>query len=471
MPYPTPTQYTEALQHPRTALFDLELKQGTVSLTPYGVPRPICGNFAVAYTVQVGSTKHAVRCFYRQSDKLEQRYSAISRKLKSLGGPYFAEFEFQPHGVRVGAESYPIVKMAWVEGQTLGTFVEERRGNKSELQRLRASMLRLATDLKTYGIAHGDISADNLMVNLGGRSLRLIDYDGMFVEELRSLGSSELGQRHFQHPGRNQQCWDAGLDQFSFIELYVALLALEADPGIWDDTDSGDFIVFNARDLADPSNSDTFKALMGVAGVAEEAERFAEVCKDPYDSIPSLEEFLAEASKPPARVDLPEPMRGLKYSSDVPVIDASDFAACLKHVDQRVELVGKVDEVRNVHSSDGDHYVFVSFGNWRDDHVQLNIWSQGLVATVKSPAVSWKGEWVSTVGVLRSGKSGDHTNLSVTITDLRQVKKIGQVEAEHRLGSWAVPEPVKASSRTGPVKAPTRNRAIVEAMKSARPNA
>ena len=154
MPYPTPTEYCEALQHPSTALVDLELKQGTVSTTRLGLPKPICGNFAVAYTVQVGSSKHAVRCFHRQSDKLEQRYSAISRRLKTLGGTYFAEFEFQPRGVRVGAKSYPIVKMAWVEGQTLGTFVEERRGNKSELQRLRASMQRLATDLKTYGIAH-----------------------------------------------------------------------------------------------------------------------------------------------------------------------------------------------------------------------------------------------------------------------------------------------------------------------------
>src|SRR5262245_13974698 len=122
MSYPTLEQYDEALQYPQRALLDPELKQGSVANNAWGMPAPVSGGFALTYIVSAGGKKYAVRCFHKQSDALEARYGAISRKLASLESPYFVDFEFQPHGIRVNGGVFPVVKMSWAKGDTLGKF-------------------------------------------------------------------------------------------------------------------------------------------------------------------------------------------------------------------------------------------------------------------------------------------------------------------------------------------------------------
>src|SRR5271167_235657 len=101
MSYPTLEQYNEALQHPNLALVDPALKRGTIATTGLGLPLALCGGFALTYTISTAGKKYAVRCFHKQSNRLEERYSAISKRLKSLSSPYFLDFEFQQQGVRV----------------------------------------------------------------------------------------------------------------------------------------------------------------------------------------------------------------------------------------------------------------------------------------------------------------------------------------------------------------------------------
>lgn len=200
MPYPSLEQYNQAFQLHSKLLIDPELKSGAVATTGLGLPLAISGGFALTYTIKSGVKKYAVRCFHRESKALERRYEAISRKISSLRSPYFLDFQFQPQGIKVEGIFYPIVKMAWAKGETLGEFLEVNRRSAQAIAKLSASIESLAAYLEKEKIAHGDFQTGNLMVSDGGATVQLIDYDGMFVDEIKTLGSSELGHVNFQHP-------------------------------------------------------------------------------------------------------------------------------------------------------------------------------------------------------------------------------------------------------------------------------
>ena len=98
--------------------------------------------------------------------------------------------------------------MAWASGETLGEFVESGHADKSKLANLLSSLTELSSYLEQHNIAHGDIQEGNLMVADSGSRIQLIDYDGMFVPEISTLGSSEMGHRDYQHPRRDASQFD-----------------------------------------------------------------------------------------------------------------------------------------------------------------------------------------------------------------------------------------------------------------------
>jgi hypothetical protein len=161
MAYPSIQAYQEALQHPRTAFADPSLANGRIRTSGLGTPIVVSGGFALTYAVEAGGSKFAVRCFHREAKGLERRYSAISKKLKALSSPYFLDFEYQPQGVRVGSSQFPVVKMAWGSGDTLGVFVEDNYRDRTKLTNLLASLDKLSSYLEQCGIAHGDIQEGN----------------------------------------------------------------------------------------------------------------------------------------------------------------------------------------------------------------------------------------------------------------------------------------------------------------------
>ena len=178
MAYPTFEQYNNAFQAHQRLLADPELQRGTVAKTGMGTPLAISGGFALTYTIKAGSKKYAVRCFHRESKALEKRYQAIARRLVQLHSPYFLDFVFQPQGIRVDGAAYPIVKMAWAQGVTLGEFLEDNHGQKAALANLPASLLALSKFLEAQRVAHGDIQTGNMMVSGTAGAIQLIDYDG-----------------------------------------------------------------------------------------------------------------------------------------------------------------------------------------------------------------------------------------------------------------------------------------------------
>jgi hypothetical protein len=110
------------------------------------------------------------------------------------------DFDFQNAGIKVRHNTFPIVKMDWVEGDPLGVWLDSNFDNVSALDKTRAQFQAIAGFLEREGVGHGDIQNGNVMLSNG--NIRLIDYDGMFVPGLLTGNGSEVGHRHFQHPDR-----------------------------------------------------------------------------------------------------------------------------------------------------------------------------------------------------------------------------------------------------------------------------
>jgi serine/threonine protein kinase len=441
MPYPSLEEYQEALHSPKLVLSDPELKNGTVSKNGLGLPFALCGGFALTYTLTCGRNKYAVRCFHKKSDSLEQRYAAISKKLHSLSIDYFVNFEFQPRGIRVNNSLYPVVKMEWGAGETLGEFVESNFNNREALLKLKQSIVSLSSYLFRNGIAHGDIQPGNAMISNAGSKLQLIDYDGMFVEEIKSLGNSEIGHRNFQHP-RRQSHFDQFLDRFSLISIYLSLQALEIDKQLWDRTKSdGDTFLFRANDFINPTSSSVFSSLISKQPILQQVKNFAAICQSPYEEVPSLEDFIACRNIPQITISIStQPIIDViqKYISQYAVLDANNYSLCLKYVGDRVELIGRVVEVKQDVTRYGKPYVFINFGPWQGQIVKVTIWSEGLAKLRNRPSESWIGKWISVTGLIdppytNTRKKYRYTHLSVTISDNNQLHIIDENEAKYRL--------------------------------------
>src|SRR3979490_2929868 len=200
MPYPQIVEYHEAVQHPSQAFIDPELKLGPVAENNRGLPLVMSGGFALTYAVTTPRRKCAVRCFHREIPAIQQKYEAISKKLRSLANGCFVDFAFQQSGTTVRQRIFPIVRMDWVEGDTLGVWLDKHFDDRRALEKARTDFAAIARLLEGKGIPHRDIQNGNVMVTNG--DIKLIDYDGMFVPGMRAGNGSETGHKHFQHPDR-----------------------------------------------------------------------------------------------------------------------------------------------------------------------------------------------------------------------------------------------------------------------------
>src|SRR5215472_4500701 len=461
MAYPQITEYQEAVQHPLQAFVDPELKQGTVAENNLGLPLVMSGGFALTYAVTTPRRKCAVRCFHREIPAIQQKYDAISKVLRSLANGFFVDFDFQQSGINVRQKVFPIVRMDWVEGDTLGVWLDKYFDNPRALEKARTDFVDIARLLAKKGIAHGDIQNGNVMVTKG--AVRLIDYDGMFVPGMRQGNGSETGHKHFQHPDRRVASFGPDMDRFSFIALDLSLKAIIADKSLYPKfREGGETIVFKANDFADPPNSEIFNRLFGMPKLKDQAQNFAAICGAPIAAIPTLDEFLAGRKVPTAQRPLtasPTPTAKPRpaYIPAYPVVDALNFSAALQRVGDRVELIGRIVEVtrgsRKRGKAPAKHYAFINFGSWRGNVVKISIWSEGLAKLKEQPSNAWVGRWVSVTGLMDvpfESKRQRYKHLSITVQEEGQIQQIDEAEAGFRLASIApAPPPQPAAARAG----------------------
>jgi hypothetical protein len=255
--YPSGGVYAEALQNTALCFKDRDLKGGRVQLTGMGTPRAISGNFASVFSILgTDGKRYAVKCFTRSVEDQQARYGAVSSQLSRLDKSWQINFDYQSAGILVQGKWLPILKMEWVEANSLLSWLEANLHDPKAIAGVAADFAAVVSDLQDAGLAHGDLQHGNLLVDGSGR-LRLIDYDGMYLPSLAGNGAAEKGHLNYQSPARTMQHYDETIDRFGAWLIYISLLLLLQEPGLWAQfhADGDEKLLFGQSDFEDPDST------------------------------------------------------------------------------------------------------------------------------------------------------------------------------------------------------------------------
>lgn len=305
MAWPMSQDYNEAIQNPARCFADPELRQGEAVTNALGLPVPCSGNFADVYQVRRGERSWAVKCFTRQIPGLRERYAEISKYLRQVRLPFLVEFTYLEQGIRVRGRWYPLLKMDWVEGLALNTFVRDHLDQPQVLESLSQVWLKLARRLREAPLAHCDLQHGNVLLVPGGKGgalgVKLVDYDGMCVPSLTLLKSIEVGHPNYQHPQRAREgAYGLEIDRFAHLVIFTALRALVVGGrGLWERYDNGDNLLFRQKDFEAPERSPLFQELQqsNDKAVRRLAGLLAQACREPLERTPMLGGGVAEAPR------------------------------------------------------------------------------------------------------------------------------------------------------------------------------
>ena len=304
MTWPEATDFNEAIQNPATCFHDEDLRRGQPTVNALGLPILCSGNFAAVYQITGPDGRAwAVKCFTREVRGLRERYQVISAHLTQARLPFTVDFQYLEKGILIRGQWYAVVKMRWVEGLTLNQFLKDHADKPQILERLAQLWLKLAQQLRRADIGHADLQHGNVLLVPSTKtsvlSVRLIDYDGMWVPALADSPSSELGHVNYQHPQRaKQKVWDADLDRFSHLVIYAALRALMVGgSGLWNRYDNGENLLFREQDLREPATSPLLHELWKLPdpGLHTLVKRLIVATAGSVADIPTLADLIGES--------------------------------------------------------------------------------------------------------------------------------------------------------------------------------
>lgn len=264
MSRPERAKYQDAIQNVKSCFCDYELKEGYPDEDSLGLPKASSGNFGVVFQIKSlnNNLNYAVKCFTRDYPEQEKRYDIISKYLKQTNISYTTGFDFLKQGIKVEGNWYPIVKMDWITGDPLNTYIKKNLLKPIVLKNLSNHFLQLMSELEQQKIAHGDLQHGNIIIT--NDKIKLIDYDGMYVPGLDGLKSYELGHRNYQHPKRTEKDFGLHLDNFSGWIIYISLLALQIDNTLWNrfgGETHDEHLLFEKKDFDNSASSELIKVL------------------------------------------------------------------------------------------------------------------------------------------------------------------------------------------------------------------
>lgn len=201
---------------------------------------PPPGGFCIAFEMRrrSGSGSLCYRVWHKTITLASERYRLISEHLRLKQLPYFVKYRFIPRALRINGtgEIIPGIAMDWVKGDTLDEFLKKRWGTMSLNARLDfvKYFIQICHGLRSNGIAHGDLSCANIMVDNG--SIMLIDYDSLFVAPMKNnFYQSTGGLAGFQHPERLKRTdlrTSIDDDNFSQIVILASLFVAVYDSSV-----------------------------------------------------------------------------------------------------------------------------------------------------------------------------------------------------------------------------------------------
>jgi len=250
--WPTKEDYDMAMESFNENVIDPDLKQGVVKTDRAGMHR---FGGAGLYTTLYRVDNMMIRCFCKTPQReppndIVMRYwhiSAFTQRMQHV--PNLVPVTLVERGIRVayldhdtyvqtGIEDVPFVKMPFIRGKSLGSFIFSNLNKQESMEKLCVVWLQLIRNLDHITMAHGDLDLTNVIVTEdrnANLTLKLIDYDNMWIPELAiEYEQTEGGHEHFQHPAfSRKRLFNAEMDRFSALVIYISLKALTHSPDLY----------------------------------------------------------------------------------------------------------------------------------------------------------------------------------------------------------------------------------------------
>ena len=309
--YPAAGDYYKAVQAPARVFTVPKLQAAKFVWDSLG-PTLARGSSAVVFQASVDGRPQALRCYIRNDASSRDRYSALDAFLAGHDlSPYVSAATWLDGAIQVNRATWPVLTMDWIDGRTLNEYVDflVSSSNAAALTTLAANWRELVALLQRSEFTHGDLQHGNVMVDQVGR-LRLVDFDGVWIPPLAGQSPpTEFGHPNYQHP--LQHSWDRWLDTFSALVIYLSLVALGKNPGLWLALYNSKNLLFAKSDFFPPFQTEAWKQLaaLGDPQVDELARRLQECCDPDWVSTQSLEMTLDQQAVAPVRPPIPVEQR------------------------------------------------------------------------------------------------------------------------------------------------------------------
>ena len=309
--FPAAGDYYKAVQAPARVFTVPKLQAAQFVWDSLG-PTLARGSSAVVFQASVEGQPQALRCYIREDASSRDRYSALDAYLAAHDlGPYVSGATWLDAAIQVNRATWPVLTMDWIDGRTLNEYVDflVSSSNAAALTTLAARWRSLVALLQNSEFTHGDLQHGNVMVDQEGR-FRLVDFDGVWIPQLAGQSPpTEFGHPNYQHPV--QHVWDRWLDTFSALVIYLSLIALGKDPGLWLALYNSKNLLFAKNDFFPPFKTEAWKQLaaMGDPQVDELVRRLQECCDPDWVPSQSLEMTLDRQAVTPVRPPIPVEQR------------------------------------------------------------------------------------------------------------------------------------------------------------------
>jgi hypothetical protein len=294
--WPSAGDYAMAVQALSTTARHAALRGARPRLGALGLPKSASGQRAIVFPLDTPDGVVALRCPTAPSRHAVERHLALEQHRTRDPLPAFATCRLLDDAIVVRQRARPAAVLEWIDGDTLDCAVQARVDNPSSLRVLADKWREVTAGTAAACVAHGDYQHGNVLVDVNG-SLRVVDFDAVWLPTLEHLPPGESGHPAYQHPARaGTGAWGRWVDAFSVLLIDVSLRAVAADRDLWSEFHSGDNLIFGPDDLQSPGDGGLWPRLFESSDrdVAVLAGRLASWCSDAVDAH-SVEEALAPA--------------------------------------------------------------------------------------------------------------------------------------------------------------------------------